>query len=87
MSDAADVLRWHDWYREKCTVSQPAPAEMTDREMLDFMDEYVETVQKIPATSSSHRRFVVIVDGMKTIQAVSLREAVCLAKAHFDETF
>ena len=84
MNDPQEVLRWYEWYREKWTEKRHAPADLTDSEILDFIDEYVDSIQHIPASQVSARRFVIEMDGMK-VRAGTLREAICLAKAVFDK--
>lgn len=85
MTDPAEVYRWQTWFAEHGVEKRPAPVEMTDTEILDFADEYADMIQQIPADSIYPRRFVIDIEGMDTVRAGSLREAVKLAAARMEE--
>jgi hypothetical protein len=70
--------RWQKLVDESWTERVPAPVEMSDTEILDFLSEYL-----IGLTRPG--RFVLDLEGVDTIRAGTLRDVVKLAKAKFDE--
>lgn len=70
-------MRWRKW--EKDMHSEPAPLEMTDTEVVDWMaDNAIWVIW-------SHGKFHVTPDGGNTVSRPTLRGAICQAAAYMEE--
>jgi hypothetical protein len=99
MTDPLEVLHWHEssvpversdesfkaLRKFELVERRPAPASLTDTEVLDFVEEYCELVSYVRPTDQYRGGYTLDVDGITPIRGATLREAVCLAKAKFDE--
>jgi hypothetical protein len=97
MTDPLEVLNWHESARERSDESfkalrkfdlverRPAPASLTDTEVLDFVEEYCELVSYVRPTPEYRGGYTLDVDGITTTRGDTLREAACLAAAKFKE--
>jgi len=94
----AEFLQWQDESRERSdsqVVAQherfelvekrPAPLNLTDTEILDFMGEYCSGYKYESACSMLPARFVIQCAYMDDTSGKTLREAACLAAAKFEE--
>jgi hypothetical protein len=58
---------------------------MTDKEILDWLDEYLNYLVQAPANAEFPRRFILDINDGPTARGATLREAVCLAAAKLKE--
>lgn len=72
-------------YRHHWTEPRIEPVEMNDTEILDFLSEYMIAAQQIRGDREFPPLTVLIFDHMETVRGRTLRKAVMLAKAKFDE--
>ena len=70
--------------KKHLTEQRPAPLEMTDTEILDWMNEWSLQMEWNRATPQYNECFTVYGEGIKG-SAPTLREAVCLAAAKLKE--
>lgn len=83
MTYALEALNWHS---DRALVERnPAPLNLTDTEVTDWLDEYADLVQQVRATRDTRRVFVIECDMISTTRGGTLREAVCLAAAKLNE--
>ena len=80
---ALGACRWEDQFAEAWTEKRPAPLEMTDSEILDWVDEYC--MPETPATPHTRRVVAISCAFISDTTAPTLREAVCLAAAKLEE--
>jgi hypothetical protein len=94
MTDPLEVLQWHDERSDESFTAlrkfdlveqRPAPASLTDTEVLDFVEEYCELVSYVRPTEQYRGGYKLDVDSITPTRGATLREAACLAKAKFDE--
>lgn len=71
-------------WAELWTEHRPAPLILTDTEILDWLGEYCDQVQYHHPTPEYRGDFIVYSEDIKT-SAPTLREAVCLAAAKWEE--
>ena len=80
MSDASEFLQWQEDSRRNLTEHRPVPLEMTDTEILDWLNEWCDGYEyTYPAVMQASIFTLNCVD-MK-VSGASLREAVQLAAA------
>jgi hypothetical protein len=96
---ALETLQWYDGRvgersdelviaenkRFELVEKRPAPLNLTDTEILDFLGEYCEGYKYESACSMLPARFVIQCYGMEETSGKTLREAACLAAAKFEE--
>ena len=75
--------RWMSW-KELWTEHRPAPLNLSDREILDWLGEYCDQAVYTRPTPQYRGGFTLYCDEIKT-SGQTLREAVCLAAAKLDE--
>lgn len=75
--------RWTNWM-ESWTEHRPAPLELSDVEILDWLNEYCDQAVYNRPTSEYVGGFTLYCDELKASGA-TLREAVCLAAAKWRE--
>ena len=66
------------------TEHRPAPLDLSDTEILDWLSEYCDQAVYTRPTQQCHGRFTLYCDEIRS-SAVTLREAVCLAAAKWKE--
>jgi len=82
---ALETLKWHRQFAEAWIEKRPAPKSMSDKEMLDWLDEYADSVTQAPVTVQTSRTFTIRCDLISPTHGESLRDAVCLAAAKLEE--
>lgn len=85
--DAADVMRWHDWWRDAWTEQRPVPVEMTKAEAFEWIAENADKIVWHKRTDMYPGQWEIICpDIPMRVKAKTLLGAACLARAYFDET-
>lgn len=69
--------RYEQWVRDKLTEPRPVPLNLTDTQILDFLEQYFSGITRPD-------QVVLDIDEMTT-RADSLREVACLAAAKIKE--
>ncbi len=95
---ALETLNWHESKAEasdetirsqrsrfELVEKRPAPLVMNDKEMLDWLDEYADSVTQSPTTRQHSRTFTIKCDLISPTRGESLRDAVQLAAAKLEE--
>ena len=77
------VGRWMNWMKV-WTEHRPAPLDLSDTEILDWLSEYCDRAIYNNPTSQSCGGFTLYRDEIRS-NASTLREAVCLAAAKWRE--
>jgi len=77
------VGRWMNWMAA-WTEHRPAPLDLSDTEILDWLSEYCDQAVYNRPTSQSCGGFILYCDEIRS-SASTLREAVCLAAAKWRE--
>ena len=77
------VGRWMNWMAA-WTEHRPAPLDLSDTEILDWLSEYCDQAVYNHPTSQSCGGFTLSCDEIRS-SASTLREAVCLAAAKWRE--
>lgn len=72
-------------FLEHWTERRPAPLDMTDTEILNWENEYVIDSVRMRPTAHHLGGITLYVSGISPTQGETLREAVCLAAAKFNE--
>lgn len=86
MTDPLEHLRWHEWARDVWTEKRPAPLDLTDKEVLDWIGEYAEQVVWSRGTDDRTGFWNVYCDEFDSpVSARTMREAVKLAAAKLKE--
>ena len=80
---ALEACRWEDQYAGAWTEKRPKPLEMTDSEILDWVDEHC--IPETPATPHTRRVVTISCAYISDTTAPTLREAVQLAAAKLEE--
>ncbi len=75
--------RWTNWM-QAWTERRPAPLDLSDTEILDWLSEYCDQALYTRPTSQYRGAFTLYCDDIKTTSP-TLREAVCLAAAKWKE--
>jgi hypothetical protein len=75
--------RWTNWM-ETWTERRPAPLDLSDSEILDWLGEYCDQAIYNRPTLQYGGSFTLYFDEIKT-NGPTLREAVCLAAAKWNE--
>ena len=75
--------RWTNWM-ETWTERRPAPLNLSDSEILDWLSEYCDQAVYTRPTQQCRGGFTLYCDEIRS-SAVTLREAVCLAAAKWKE--
>lgn len=81
---ASEFLQWQENSRKHLTEPRPVPLEMTDTEIIDWLNEYCDGYEYLSASmfeTSSHTVHFY----NETASGESLRDAVCLAAAIWKE--
>ena len=82
---ALEVCRWEDQFAEAWTEKRPALKSMSDAEILDWLDEYADSVTQAPVTVQTSRTFTIRCELISPTHGESLRDAVQLAAAKLEE--
>lgn len=83
---AAETLHWYEnRFAEHWTEHRPAPLQLTDTEILDWMGDYCESLVYERPTKEDNGGYVLDVEGITRTHGASLREAVCVAAAKLQE--
>ena len=77
------VGRWSNW-KELWIERRPAPLDLSDKEILDWLAEYCDQAVYNHPTPHYGGGFTLLCDEIKT-SGPTLREAVCLAAAKWKE--
>ena len=86
MSDALEVCRWHEWARDAWTEKRPAPLDLSDKEVLNWIGEHAEQVVWSRGTDEHAGCWNIYCDEFdKPVSAKTMREAVKLAAAKLKE--
>ena len=72
------MKRHEQWFREAWTEKVPSPLEMTDKEILDWMDEYCESAELVGSDWKLEEMGF-------SVRANLLRDAAKLAAAYHKE--
>ena len=75
--------RWTNWMKT-WTEHRPAPLDLSDSEILDWLGEYCDQAIYSRPTPQYGGSFTLYCDEIKT-NGPTLREAVCLAAAKWNE--
>ncbi len=67
------------------TEPRPAPLNLTDTEILDFLDEYCYGMTYVHGSIETPRRFILECEMIGTTKERTIRDAVCLAAAKVKE--
>lgn len=76
--------RWTDWMQVAWTERRPVPLDLTDTEILDWLSEYCDQALYTRPTRHIRGGFTLYCDDIRTT-CPTLREAVCLAAAKWEE--
>ncbi len=86
MSDPIEHLRWHEWARDAWTEKRPAPLDLSDKEVLDWIGEHAEQAVWSPGTDERTGCWNIYCDEFDgPARGKTLREAVKLAAAKLKE--
>ncbi|SEN66626.1 hypothetical protein SAMN05216404_10649 [Nitrosospira multiformis] len=77
------VGRWMNWMTA-WTEHRPAPLDLSDTEILDWLSEYCDQAVYTRPTQQCRGRFTLYCAEIRS-SAATLREAVCLAAAKWKE--
>lgn len=77
------VGRWMSWMAA-WTEHRPAPLDLSDTEILDWLSEYCDQAVYTRPTQQCRGGFTLYCDEIRS-SAATLREAVCLAAAKWKE--
>lgn len=85
--EAIEALQCVEWYERTARIvnDDPEPLNLTDTEIIQWLDEYADGVTQVRATRTTPRVFIVECDMITTTRGRTLREAVCLAAAKLEE--
>jgi len=77
---------WEEWHRQLWTDSLPAPLDMTDKEILDWVSEYGEKLEWHRGTDREVGYWKFTSDEFSDpVKAKTLRGVVCQAAAILEE--
>ena len=72
-------------FKRNWTEPLPTPLEMSDTEIVEWLDEYADGVFQVAAATETLRVVIIECEGISTTRRPTLREAVCLAAAKLKE--
>ena len=84
---AIEAIQCIEWYERTAKLLEPLPEplNLTDAEIIQWLDEYADGVTQVRATRTTPRVFVIECDMISTTRGWTLRQAVCLAAAKLEE--